>query len=533
VDDRVDPAAAAPATAGSTAAQADTVVRKKPDTKPGSDKSGGDKSASAGDSKNGEDKRSQSQAAPESPQAQVLVADSPPASDTPLVPDTAPPNFTSSVEPHTVSRNSPVKASAKPESPATDSGAKPSSASGLTPPPASAASLASSTRPTSPRWTPAALDVTTPGDGTNGAAPDAEEAVPSTSPAADPAAKPSRPPSDEVDAKPSSAASLAAAALAADTPSSGSGAGYSPTGYSDYAPTGYSAKDSVWPSSKATTAGFPPAPQETRAPVEPAPKPASSIWTSQESVSGKVGYSPSGTQRPAGGSGAATAAAAGAGAVAGAAVAAGAQLPGRVVASKAPAAGSASATPAEADGLAAKLMAPFATVTKKRKPVQQPLRQGSPINTATPVKTRPATKRSPVSAPAAKSAQQEGSDSRRDAQLVISRIEPWSVMKFSFIVSLVGWIVLFVAVALLYYALRTFGVFHYLEQAVNTVTSSKDHAGSDATAWFSASTVLGYTILVGAINVVLVTALTTVGAVVYNLITHLSGGVEVTLREAD
>jgi hypothetical protein len=106
-------------------------------------------------------------------------------------------------------------------------------------------------------------------------------------------------------------------------------------------------------------------------------------------------------------------------------------------------------------------------------------------------------------------------------------------MKFSFIVSLVGWVVVFVAVALLYYALRAFGVFHFLEQTVTTVTSSKGHAGSDASAWFSTSTVLGFTMLAGAINVVLFTALATVGAVIYNIVTHLAGGVEVTLREAD
>jgi Transmembrane domain of unknown function (DUF3566) len=127
----------------------------------------------------------------------------------------------------------------------------------------------------------------------------------------------------------------------------------------------------------------------------------------------------------------------------------------------------------------------------------------------------------------------DGSEQRRDAQLVLSRIEPWSVMKFSFMVSLVGWIVLFVAVALLYYALRAFGVFHYIEQTVSISTSSKGSAGANAASWFSASTVLGYTMLAGAINVVLITALTTVGAVVYNVVTHVSGGVEVTLREAD
>jgi hypothetical protein len=39
--------------------------------------------------------------------------------------------------------------------------------------------------------------------------------------------------------------------------------------------------------------------------------------------------------------------------------------------------------------------------------------------------------------------------------------------------------------------------------------------------------------LVGAINVILITALATVGSVVYNLVTHVAGGIEVTLKETD
>ena len=35
----------------------------------------------------------------------------------------------------------------------------------------------------------------------------------------------------------------------------------------------------------------------------------------------------------------------------------------------------------------------------------------------------------------------------------MSRIEPWSVMKFSFMISLVGWVILFVAVAIMYFVL--------------------------------------------------------------------------------
>jgi hypothetical protein len=178
-----------------------------------------------------------------------------------------------------------------------------------------------------------------------------------------------------------------------------------------------------------------------------------------------------------------------------------------------------------------------ATKTKKRK-TPSPGRQagltvGAAAAAATAIKNKPSVKRSPTATSSAQNARPDGSESRRDAQLVLARVEPWSVMKFSFIVSLIGWVVLFVAIALLYYALRAFGVFHYLEQAAVTVNTSKGHAAGSLSTWFSASTVLGYTMLVGAINVVLFTALATVGAVVYNLVTHLSGGVEVTLREAD
>ena len=94
--------------------------------------------------------------------------------------------------------------------------------------------------------------------------------------------------------------------------------------------------------------------------------------------------------------------------------------------------------------------------------------------------------------------------------------------------------ILFVAVAALYYVLSKLGVFHSIQSTVTDVTSSKGTTGADANGqWFSASRILGYTMLVGAVNVVLITALATVGAVVYNLVTHLAGGIEVTLKETD
>jgi hypothetical protein len=127
----------------------------------------------------------------------------------------------------------------------------------------------------------------------------------------------------------------------------------------------------------------------------------------------------------------------------------------------------------------------------------------------------------------------QGAGTSRKAQLAVSRIEPWSVMKFSFMISLVGWVILFVAVAVMYFVVQKLGVFTSIEHTVGLVTSTKNKTGTNAASWFKASRVLGYTMLVGAVNVVLITALSTIGAVLYNLITMVAGGIEITLKEAE
>jgi hypothetical protein len=176
--------------------------------------------------------------------------------------------------------------------------------------------------------------------------------------------------------------------------------------------------------------------------------------------------------------------------------------------------------------VASKVTAPFAALTRPRP--KKPARRPSPVP---PPPSRPTV----APRPAPKGGREAAADqSTRRAQLVLARIEPWSVMKFSFMISLVGWVILFVAVAALYYVLNKLGVFHSLQSTITSVTSGKDSSGADTNGkWFSASRILGYTMLVGAINVVLITALATVGAVIYNLVTRLAGGIEVTLKETD
>ena len=153
-------------------------------------------------------------------------------------------------------------------------------------------------------------------------------------------------------------------------------------------------------------------------------------------------------------------------------------------------------------------------------------RGSSGTKSARPANTKPAR-------PATVKSNRPATGQPRRANLVIARIEPWSVMKFSFLISLVLWLVMFVAVALLYYALSSLGVFDSLQRTLASVTSSQGSAGVNLTKWTSATRVLGYTMLLGAVNVVLITAISTVGAVIYNLVTHLGGGIEVTLKESE
>ena len=122
---------------------------------------------------------------------------------------------------------------------------------------------------------------------------------------------------------------------------------------------------------------------------------------------------------------------------------------------------------------------------------------------------------------------------KRQAMLTLARVEPWSVMKFSFVASVVAFIILFVAVALLYLVLSALGVFDSLQNQVSSITSSQNQSGTNISHWFSASAVLGSTAMLGALNIVLITAMSTVGSVIYNLIAKTVGGIEVTLRETD
>jgi hypothetical protein len=175
--------------------------------------------------------------------------------------------------------------------------------------------------------------------------------------------------------------------------------------------------------------------------------------------------------------------------------------------------------------------------TSPSSPARNFLRSSTTAKTSAPPRTPPVSvapaKASPAGASHASTRTKASKRSSRQAHLTIARVEPWSVMKFSFVVSLVAFVILFVAVSVIYGTLSALGVFTSLQHVVQSVTSSQDSSGVNAAKWFTASRILSYTALLGALNIVLITAMSTIGAVVYNLTSRLIGGVEVTLRETE
>jgi hypothetical protein len=114
------------------------------------------------------------------------------------------------------------------------------------------------------------------------------------------------------------------------------------------------------------------------------------------------------------------------------------------------------------------------------------------------------------------------------ATIQVRKVDPWSTLKVSLVISVALFFVWMFAVGFLYVVLDGMGVWDRLNNAFTDIVSETGDEGL-----VSAGQVFGYAALIGAINVVLFTALATIGSFIYNLCTDLVGGVEVTLADRD
>ncbi len=105
------------------------------------------------------------------------------------------------------------------------------------------------------------------------------------------------------------------------------------------------------------------------------------------------------------------------------------------------------------------------------------------------------------------------------------RVEPYSVTRLAFVVSVSLMIVTTVAAAVFWLVLAVTGVWSEINESVAALLSD-DTASFDIKDYLGFTRVVGGTLVVSAINVILMTALATVGAHLYNLAAALLGGVE-------
>ncbi len=119
----------------------------------------------------------------------------------------------------------------------------------------------------------------------------------------------------------------------------------------------------------------------------------------------------------------------------------------------------------------------------------------------------------------------------RKARLRVAKADPWSVMKVSFLLSIALGICTIVAAVVLWMVMDAMGVFSTVGGTISEATGSNEGNGFDLQSFLSLPRVLIFTSVIAVIDVVLATALATLGAFIYNLSAGFVGGVELTLAE--
>jgi hypothetical protein len=119
----------------------------------------------------------------------------------------------------------------------------------------------------------------------------------------------------------------------------------------------------------------------------------------------------------------------------------------------------------------------------------------------------------------------------RRARLQLRHIDIWSAFKISLVLSIALFFIWMVAVGILYGVLSALGVFDTLNDLFGQLGSASGSGGGKDV--ITPGIVFGGAAVIGAINVILMTALCTVGTFIYNLCSDLVGGLELTLSERD
>jgi hypothetical protein len=148
-------------------------------------------------------------------------------------------------------------------------------------------------------------------------------------------------------------------------------------------------------------------------------------------------------------------------------------------------------------------------------------------------RTAPSPAGQPSAAPAAAAAPsraRNGVDAvPRRVRLTLARVDPWSVTKLSFLLSVAVGIALVVATAVIWSVLDGMGVFTDLDGLLKDVVGNE--VDFDLLDYVGFGKVISLATVIAVVDVVLLTALSTIVAFLYNVSSALVGGLHVTLSD--
>ena len=112
----------------------------------------------------------------------------------------------------------------------------------------------------------------------------------------------------------------------------------------------------------------------------------------------------------------------------------------------------------------------------------------------------------------------------RKVRLTVARVDPWSALKLSFLLSVALGIVLVTASVVLWSVLDAMGVFTSINNWMRDLGSAKTKF--DINEWVGLGRVVSLTTVIAVVNVLIIMALSTLSALLYNLASSLVGGLQ-------
>ena len=117
----------------------------------------------------------------------------------------------------------------------------------------------------------------------------------------------------------------------------------------------------------------------------------------------------------------------------------------------------------------------------------------------------------------------------RTVRLTVSAVDPWSVMKMSFLMSVAIGIATIVAFIVLWIVLQATGVMSGLESTMSELAGAE--SAERIVGIFGFGRVVAAGFIIAVINIVLMTALSTLAAFIYNIGSLIAGGFSLTLTD--